>query len=126
MLKDDNILNVYCKFYICQLKSSTPYSTYLPKIKEELNNLRKEIEPTPQKSPLPALEDHPENASMNNIAMTNNSIAYNNSISIMYNSSMVTKDEEGRNLNYLAQTLQQYENIDFERKVDDNYMKHII
>ena len=32
----------------------------------------------------------------------------------------------GRNLNYLAQTINQYENIDFERNADDNYMKHII
>ena len=120
MIKDDNTMNVYCKFYICQLKSSTPYSIYLPKIKEELNNLRKEIEPTPLKQN--PIEDFPNN-SIENITIPNNN---NNSISILYNSSMVSKDEEGRNLNYLAQTLQQYENIDFERKVDDNYMKHII
>ena len=43
MLKDDNIMNVYYKFYICQLKVSTPYSEFLPKIKAELNQLGEDL-----------------------------------------------------------------------------------
>ena len=42
------------------------------------------------------------------------------------NSSKNKNDEIVHNLNYLAQTINQYENIDFERTIDDNYMKHII
>ena len=102
MLKDDNIMNVYYKFYICQLKASTPYSVFLPKIKAELKQLEEEVfnikeTSTPQKQ-----------KSINNNLISNQN------------------DEMGRNLNYLAQTINQYENIDFERNADDNYMKHII
>ena len=102
MLKDDNIMNVYYKFYICQLKASTPYSEFLPKIKAELKQLEEEVfnikdTSTPQKQ-----------KSINNSLISNQN------------------DEMGRNLNYLAQTINQYENIDFERTADDNYMKHII
>ena len=105
MLKDDNIMNVYYKFYICQLKASTPYSEFLPKIKEELKQLGEEVfnikdSSTPQKQ---------------KTSTSNNS-------SLIQNKS----EEIGRNLNYLAQTINQYENIDFERNIDDNYMKHII
>ena len=103
MLKDDNILNVYYKFYICQLKASTPYSEFLPKIKAELKQLGEEVfnikeTSTPQK----------QNSSINN------------------NINQNKNEEIGRNLNYLAQTINQYENIDFESNIDDNYMKHII
>ena len=106
MLKDDNIMNVYYKFYICQLKASTPYSEFLPKIKAELKQLEEEVfnikdSSTPKKQ-----------ESINN---NNNTIQNQNQ-----------SDEMGRNLNYLAQTINQYENIDFERNADDNYMKHII
>jgi len=106
MLKDDNIMNVYYKFYICQLKASTPYSEFLPKIKAELKQLEEEVfnikdSSTPKKQ-----------ESNNNI---NNTIQNQNQ-----------GDEMGRNLNYLAQTINQYDNIDFERNADDNYMKHII
>ena len=105
MLKDDNIMNVYYKFYICQLKASTPYSEFLPKIKAELKQLEEEVfnikdSSTPKKQ-----------ESINN----KNTIQNQNQ-----------SDEMGRNLNYLAQTINQYENIDFERNADDNYMKHII
>ena len=105
MLKDDNIMNVYYKFYICQLKVSTPYSEFLPKIKAELNHLGEEVfnikeSITPQKQK----------------SLINNNIIQNQN----------KNDEMGRNLNYLAQTINQYENIDFERNADDNYMKHII
>jgi len=98
MLKDDNIMNVYYKFYICQLKASTPYSEFLPKIKAELKQLEEEVFNIKE--------------SINN---NNNTIQNQNQ-----------GDEMGRNLNYLAQTINQYENIDFERNADDNYMKHII
>ena len=106
MLKDDNIMNVYYKFYICQLEASTPYSEFLPKIKAELKQLEEEVfnikdSSTPKKQ-----------ESNNNI---NNTIQNQNQ-----------GDEMGRNLNYLAQTINQYDNIDFERNADDNYMKHII
>ena len=106
MLKDDNIMNVYYKFYICQLKAATPYSEFLPKIKDELKQLGEEVfnikdSSTPQK----------QKSSLNN-----NNIIQTQS----------KNDELGRNLNYLAQTINQYENIDFESKIDDNYMKHII
>ena len=102
MLKDDNILNVYYKFYICQLKAATPYSEFLPRIKAELKQLGEEVfnikeSSTPQK----------QNTINNNINQNKN-------------------EEIGRNLNYLAQTINQYENIDFESNIDDNYMKHII
>ena len=102
MLKDDNIMNVYYKFYICQLKVSTPYSEFLPRIKAELKQLGEEVfnikeSSTPQK----------QNTINNNINQNKN-------------------EEIGRNLNYLAQTINQYENIDFESNIDDNYMKHII
>ena len=102
MLKDDNILNVYYKFYRCQLKAATPYSEFLPRIKAELKQLGEEVfnikeSSTPQK----------QNTINNNINQNKN-------------------EEIGRNLNYLAQTINQYENIDFESNIDDNYMKHII
>ena len=104
MLKDDNLMNIYYKFYICQLKASTPYYEFLPKIKAELNQLGEEVfnikeSATPQK----------QKSSINNNFQNPNK-----------------NDEMGRNLNYLAQTINQYENIDFERNADDNYMKHII
>ena len=98
MLKDDNIMNVYYKFYICQLKVSTPYSEFLPKIKAELNQLGEEVF----------------------------NIADSASKSKIQNDSSTPQNDIGRNLNYLAQTINQYENIDFERNADDNYMKHII
>ena len=98
MLKDDNIMNVYYKFYICQLKVSTPYSEFLPKIKAELNQLGQEVF---------------------NITDSTSKLKNQNDITSPQN-------EIGRNLNYLAQTINQYENIDFERIADDNYMKHII
>ena len=98
MLKDDNIMNVYYKFYICQLKVSTPYSEFLPKIKAELNQLGEEVF---------------------NIGDSANKSKVQNDLSSPQN-------DIGRNLNYLAQTINQYENIDFERNADDNYMKHII
>ena len=98
MLKDDNIMNVYYKFYICQLKVSTPYSEFLPKIKAELNQLGEEVF---------------------NISTSENKLKAQNDLSSPQN-------DVGRNLNYLAQTINQYENIDFERNADDNYMKHII
>jgi len=105
MLKDENIMNVYYKFYICQLKASIPYSKFLPKIKEELKQLEEELfnmkdSSTPKKQ---------ESINNNNIIQNQNQ-----------------SNEMGRNLNFLAQTINQYENIDFESKVDDNYMKHII
>ena len=98
MLKDDNIMNVYYKFYICQLKVSTPYSEFLPKIKAELNQLGEEVF----------------------------NIADSASKSKIQNDASTPQNDIGRNLNYLAQTINQYENIDFERNADDNYMKHII
>ena len=98
MLKDDNIMNVYYKFYICQLKVSTPYSEFLPKIKAELNQLGEEVF----------------------------NITDSASKSKIQNDSTTPQNDIGRNLNYLAQTINQYENIDFERNADDNYMKHII
>ena len=98
MLKDDNIMNVYYKFYICQLKVSTPYSEFLPKIKAELNQLGEEVF---------------------NIGDSASKAKVQNDLSSPQN-------DIGRNLNYLAQTINQYENIDFERNADDNYMKHII
>ena len=98
MLKDDNIMNVYYKFYICQLKVSTPYSEFLPKIKAELNQLGEEVF----------------------------NIADSASKSKIQNETSTPQNDIGRNLNYLAQTINQYENIDFERNADDNYMKHII
>ena len=98
MLKDDNIMNVYYKFYICQLKVSTPYSEFLPKIKAELNQLGEEVF----------------------------NIADSASKSKIQNDASTPQNDVGRNLNYLAQTINQYENIDFERNADDNYMKHII
>ena len=98
MLKDDNIMNVYYKFYICQLKVSTPYSEFLPKIKAELNQLGEEVF----------------------------NIADSASKSKIQNDASTPQNDIGRNLNYLAQTINQYENIDFERIADDNYMKHII
>ena len=98
MLKDDNIMNVYYKFYICQLKVSTPYSEFLPKIKAELNQLGEEV------------FNIADSASKSNIQ----------------NDASTPQNDIGRNLNYLAQTINQYENIDFERNADDNYMKHII
>ena len=98
MLKDDNIMNVYYKFYICQLKVSTPYSEFLPKIKAELNQLGEEVF----------------------------NITDSNSKSKIQNEFSSPQNDIGRNLNYLAQTINQYENIDFERNADDNYMKHII
>ena len=95
MLKDDNISNVYYKFYICQLRASTPYSEFLPKVKAELKQLEEEVFSLKESS-TPIIPNQ-------------------------------TKTEDfGRNLNYLAQTINQYENIDFERNADDNYMKHII
>ena len=97
MLKDDNIMNVYYKFYICQLKASTPYSEFLPKIKAELNQLGEEVF---------NILDSSSKSKIQNDTQPQNDI--------------------GRNLNYLAQTINQYENIDFERNADDNYMKHII
>ena len=105
MLKDDNLNNVYHKFYICQLKAATPYSEFLPKIKAELEQFGEEIldianSSTPQKQ-----------KSLNNNSNTNSS---------------QNKNEINKNLNYFAQTINQYENIDFERNIDDNYMKHII
>ena len=104
MLKDDNIMNVYHKFYICQLKASTPYSEFLPKIKAELEDLGEQINDIANSSP-----------------QKQKSLIDNNN-----NSSKNKSNEIGRNLNYLAQTINQYENIDFERTIDDNYMKHII
>ena len=98
MLKDDNIMNVYYKFYICQLKVSTPYSEFLPKIKAELNQLGEEVFNIGDSATKPKVQ--------NDLSSPQNDI--------------------GRNLNYLAQTINQYENIDFERNADDNYMKHII
>ena len=98
MLKDDNIMNVYYKFYICQLKVSTPYSEFLPKIKAELNQLVEEVFNIPDSAS--------KQKAQNDLSSPQNDI--------------------GRNLNYLAQTINQYENIDFERNADDNYMKHII
>ena len=98
MLKDDNIMNVYYKFYICQLKVSTPYSEFLPKIKAELNQLGEEVFNIPDSAS--------KQKAQNDLSSPQNDI--------------------GRNLNYLAQTINQYENIDFERNADDNYMKHII
>ena len=105
MLKDDNLMNIYYKFYICQLKAATPYYEFLPKIKAELNQLGEEVfnikeSSTPQKQ---------KSSINNNLIQSQNK-----------------NDEMGRNLNYLAQTINQYENIDFERNADDNYMKHII
>ena len=91
-------MNVYYKFYICQLKVSTPYSEFLPKIKAELNQLGEEVF----------------------------NIADSASKSKIQNDSSTPQNDIGRNLNYLAQTINQYENIDFERNADDNYMKHII
>ena len=104
MLKDDNIMNVYHKFYICQLKASTPYSEFLPKIKAELEDLGEQINDIANSSP-----------------QKQKSLIDNNN-----NTSKNKSNEIGRNLNYLAQTINQYENIDFERTIDDNYMKHII
>ena len=98
MLKDDNINNVYYKFYICQLKVSTPYSEFLPKVKAELNQLGEEVFNIGDSGSKPKAQ--------NDLSLPQNDI--------------------GRNLNYLAQTINQYENIDFERNADDNYMKHII
>ena len=106
MLKDDNIMNVYYKFYICQLKAATPYSKFLPKIKEELKQLEEELFNTKDSS-TPKKQE-----SINN---NNNTIQ-----------NQIQSEEMGRNLNYLAQTINQYDNIDFERNADDNYMKHII
>jgi len=77
---------------------STPYSEFLPKIKAELNQLGEEVF---------------------NITDSNSKSKIQNEISSPQN-------DIGRNLNYLAQTINQYENIDFERNADDNYMKHII
>ena len=98
MLKDDNINNVYYKFYICQLKVSTPYSEFLPKVKAELNQLGEEV--------FNIGDSASKQKNQNDLSLPQNDI--------------------GRNLNYLAQTINQYENIDFERNADDNYMKHII
>ena len=102
MLKDDNIMNVYYKFYICQLKAATPYSEFLPKIKAELKQLEEEV------------FNIKDSSSPSKQKTINNNLSQNQN------------DEMGRNLNYLAQTINQYENIDFERNADDNYMKHII
>ena len=71
----------------------TPYSEFLPKIKAELNQLGEQVF----------------------------NIADSASKSKIQNDSSTPQNDIGRNLNYLAQTINQYENIDFERNADDNY-----